>query len=143
MICDLCSKKINRKHNIVNEKLQALTSNFSHTSFPVHFKVLKLERMVKVPGNVMILEDENELREKMMMMTTTKNQKAVKKYTPWTSTHMHIHIAPNKHTWWKRKEKRLFALCTTSSHMHTHICTKHTCLKRKQRVVKECFFCFG
>jgi len=115
---DLCSKKINRKHNIVNEKLQALTSNFSHTSFPVHFKVLKLERMVEVPGNVVILEHENELLEKMMMMTTMKNhQKAVKKYTPCTSTHMHIHIAPNKHTWWKRKEKKVVR---TVHHQLTH-----------------------
>jgi hypothetical protein len=65
-----------------------------------------MERMVEVPGNVVILEDENELLEKMMMMmmTTMKNhQKAVKKYTPCTSTHMHIHMHQNKHTWWKRK----------------------------------------
>lgn len=137
----VCSKKKNRKHNIVNEKLQALTSNFSHTSFPVHFKVLKLERMVEVPGNVVILEHENELLEKMMMMTTMKNhQKAVKKYTPCTSTHMHIHIAPNKHTWWKRKEKKVVRTVHHQlTHAH-HICTKHTCLKRKKRVVKECFF---
>jgi hypothetical protein len=91
----------------VNEKLQALTSNFPHTSFPVHFQSFELERMVEVPGNVVILEDENELLEKMMMTTMMmmmkNHQKVVKKYTPCTSTHMHIHMHQNKHTWWKRK----------------------------------------
>jgi len=106
-----------------------------------------MERMVEVPGNVVILEDENELLEKMMMMmmTTMKNhQKAVKKYTPCTSTHMHIHLHQTNTRGGKGRKKRLFALCTTSLHMHAHICTKHTCLKRKKRVVKECvFFFFG
>jgi hypothetical protein len=74
-----------------------------------------------------ILEYENELLEKMMMMML-KNQKAVKKYTPCTSTHMHRHM---HQTHVVEKEKRVYILCT-STHMHKHMHQTHVFEKAKK-----------
>jgi hypothetical protein len=76
--------------------------------------------MVKVPGNVVILEDENELLEKMMMKK--KNQKAVKKYTPCTSTHMqHTYCTKQTHVVEKEGKKVVRTVHHQLTHAHPYM----------------------
>jgi len=147
VICVVSKKILNRKHNIVNEKLQALTSNFPHTSFPVHFKVWnwngkdgwssrkcgdsgRRKRVTRKDDD----DDDDDDEE------PPKGREEV--HTVHQHTHAYTYAPKQTHVVEKEGKKRLFALCTTSSHMHTHICTKHTCLKRKKKGCERvCFFC--
>jgi hypothetical protein len=129
----------------VNEKLQASPYiQFFSYIISSALQRFELERMVEVPGNVVILEDENELLEKDDDdddddEEPPKGREEV--HTVHQHTHAHTYAPKQTHVVEKEGKKRLFALCTTSSHMHTHICTKHTCLKRKKKGCERvCFF---
>jgi hypothetical protein len=115
MIC--CSKKINWNHIIVNGKLPSpCYIQFSHTSFPVHFKVLNWKGWLKFQEMWWFWKTKTSYLERWWWRWWWRRTKRQWRSVPSVHQHTHAHAyAPNTRGGKGRKKG-----CTHCAPAHTH-----------------------